>query len=349
MNILVEITLLGFLKDSIPAQNRDALIGLLHEYEKETNVYTIERAFVGNTFKATIPSEFKEYWVLVFHNTEMIGFGYCYWQIKFENLDKGSIRIFVKKQFRRKKIGSKVLNFLLKEIDAQVTIQTIMAFEGTDGEKFLKQLDGNLVFTELTIASKLSDFTDEEVKQKVRKSAEEAHKKGFSTKFVDTRELLALSTNPDFVKMIERNWNATPVEDQSSEGITMTSERLMESFSYRINRGDQFFTVLAIHIESAKFAGYTMTRVNEYQPNVGFQHDTGVLEEYRGNNLGLTMKYKLLQHLKNNTKVEFWETGSAASNVFMQRINAVLKHKPLKTKLIYEFNKSNLLDKIENH
>ncbi len=349
MNILIEITLLGFLKESIPAQNRDALVGLLHEYEKETNIYSIERTFVENTFNATIPSEFKEYWVLVFHNTEMIAFGYCYWKIKFENLNKGSIRIFVKKQFRRKKIGSKVLNFLLKEIDAQVTTQTIMAFEGTDGEEFLKQLDGNLVFTELTIASKLSDFTDEEVKQKVRKSVEEAHKKGFSSKFVDTGELLILSANQDFVKMIERNWNATPIEDQSSDEITMTSERLIESFNYRIKRGDQFLTVLAIHNESAKFAGYTMTRVNEYQPNVGFQHDTGVLEEYRGNNLGLTMKYKLLQHLKKNSKVEFWETGSAASNIYMQRINAILKHKPLKTKLVFEFKKSSLQEKVENH
>lgn len=349
MNILVEITLQGFLKDSIPVQNRDELVGLLHEYEKDTNVYSIERAFVENTFNATIPSEFKEYWILVFHNTEMIGFGYCYWQIKFENLDKGSIRIFVKKQFRRNKIGSKVLHFLLKEVDAQVNIHTIMAFEGTDGERFLKQLGGNLVFTELTIASKLSSFTDEEVEQKVTKSTEETHKKGFSTKFVDTSEVLALSANPDFVKMIERNWNAIPVEDQSSEEITMTSERLMESFSYRIKRGDQFFTVLAFHNESAKFAGYTMTRVNEYQPNVGFQHDTGVLEEYWGNNLGLTMKYKLLQHLKKNSKVEFWETGSAASNIYMQRINAILKHKPLKTKLVFEFRKSSLQEKVENH
>ncbi len=349
MNILVEITLLGFLKDSIPVHNKDELVGLLHEYEKETNVYSIERAFVENTFNASIPSEFKEYWVLVFHNTEMIGFGYCYWQIKFENLANGTIRLFVKEQHRRKKIGSKMLIFLLKNIDDQVNILTIKTVEGASGEAFLRKLKGNLVYTGKVILSRLSDFTNDEIEQNTTKTSREAKEKGFKIKVVNSVEYEALAHDPLFVTMVERNWNATPTEGQSSEPIILTSERLLESISYRLKRGDNFYTVITIHNESLKYAGYTITRVNEHLPKVGFQHDTGVLEEYRGNNLGLTMKYKLLQHLKNNTGVEFWETGSAASNIYMRRINDELKHKPLKTKLVFEFRKLNLQEKLENH
>ncbi|MHA1442404.1 MAG: GNAT family N-acetyltransferase [Candidatus Heimdallarchaeota archaeon] len=337
-----EIKLLGFLKDDIPSEYRKQLYKLIQEFELETSKYPTTIDFVKDTFESILPEEIKEYWVLAFIEDEMIGYGYCDWQIMFDNLDKGSIRLFVKKEYRRKKVASDMLRFLLVNTDEQVSIFNIMTYEGTVGEIYLRNLRGRLVFTEKMIVSHINEFTYEEIENAVSSHTGTAHKNGFSIEFIPQTKLLALTENQQFVKMIERNLNAMPHEDQKLEDAVMTSERLRESFNYRIKRKDEFFTVIAIHQESKKFAGYTMTRVNKNLPEVGIQHDTGVLSEYRGNRLGLTMKYQLLQQLKNNTSVIFWETGSAASNIYMERINVILKHKPLKTKLVFEFTKDKL-------
>lgn len=339
---MIEYQFFGFLKDDIPSKYRNQLYVLIQEFELETSKYPTTINFVKDTFESILPEEIKEYWVLVFLKNELIGYGYCDWQIKFDNLDKGSIRLFVKKEYRRKNIASDMLGFLLANTDEQVSIINIMAYEGTVGEIYLRNLRGKLVFTEKMIVSNINEFTDEEIENAVSSHTEKAHNNGFSIEFIPQTKLLVLAENQQFVKMIERNWNAMPQEDQKLEDAVMTSERLIESYNYRIKRKDEFFTVIAIHQESKKFAGYTMTRVNKNLLEVGIQHDTGVLSEYQGNRLGLTMKYQLLQQLKNNTSVIFWETGSAASNIYMERINVILKHKPLKTKLVFEFTKDKL-------
>ncbi|MHA1125601.1 MAG: GNAT family N-acetyltransferase [Candidatus Heimdallarchaeota archaeon] len=339
---MVDVKFFGYLKDDIPSKFRKQLYQLLQEFELETSKYPTTIAFVRDTFESILPEEIKEYWVLVFLKNKLIGYGYCDWQIEFDNLDKGSIRLFVKKEYRRKKIASDMIRFLLTHTDEQVSIFNLMAYESTDGESFLRKLQGKLVFTEKMIVSNTSEFTDEEIKKAVTSYTEKANKNGFSIEFIPQTKLLALTDNQPFVKMIERNWNAMPQEDQHIEDTVLTTERLRKFFDYRIKRRDDFYTVLAIHQDSKKFAGYTMTRVNENMPEVGIQHDTGVLSEYRGNRLGLTMKYALLQHLKNSTSVIFWETGSAASNIYMEKINVILKHKPLKTKLVFEFTKDKL-------
>ena len=318
---LVEVKLHGYLKDDIPNDHRKQLYKLLREFELETSKYPTTIAFVRDTFESTLPEEIKEYWVLVFQEDELIGYGYCDWQIKFDNFDNGSIRLFVKKEHRRKNIASNMIRLLLANTDEQVRIFNIMAYEGTVGEIYLRNLQGKLVFTEKMIVSNTNDFSVEEINNLVSSFEEKAQNNGFRIEFLSQTKLLALTDNSHFVKMIERNWNAMPNEDQSLEDTVITPERLRESFDYRIKRGDEYFTVLATHKDSKKFAGYTMTRVNKNMPEVGIQHDTGVLSEYRGNRLGLTMKYKLLQHLKNNTSVIYWETGSAASNIYMERIN----------------------------
>ena len=116
-----KIKLLGFLKEDIPKKLRKQLHELLLEFELETSKLPSTIDFVRETFEAHLPSEIEEFWVFPFIKDEMVGFGYCDQQIKFENLDKGYIRLFVKKNHRRKTIASKMLKFLLDKTRKQVT------------------------------------------------------------------------------------------------------------------------------------------------------------------------------------------------------------------------------------
>lgn len=342
---MVEIKLGGFFKENIPDKYISDLVNLLWEFEIELNHYPITRSFVENTFIAYLPNEIKEFWVLAFHKESMIGYGYCDWQVKFENLNKGSIRLFVSQKYRRKQIGLKMLNYLLNEIEKQVDIISIMSFQGTPGQIFLSTLEGNVVFTEEFFLAKLSDFSVTEIKNTMLKLSENVESIGFQLELLDTDALLNLSISNDFAKTVERIWNDIPAENQTLEEISVTPERLHEIYKYRINRGDEYHSVCVIQKKSEKIVGYTIARVNIHQPNLAIHHDTGVIAEFRGKNLGFAMKYKLLQYLKDNTQVNFWETSSAKSNIYMRRINEKLKHKPTRIKFVYEFQRKELHDK----
>lgn len=62
----------------------------------------------------------------------------------------------------------------------------------------------------------------------------------------------------------------------------------------------------------------------------------GVVKKYRGHNIGLTLKYLMLEKLLKDPQVKYWITENAGSNDHMIRINHKLGYKEWLTAYMYE-------------
>ncbi len=80
----------------------------------------------------------------------------------------------------------------------------------------------------------------------------------------------------------------------------------------------------------------TEVEINKYLKPVAWQRLTGVVSTHRGNNLGLTLKYMVLQRLLERAEVEYWYTDNAGTNKYMIRINDILRYKEWLKGFLYE-------------
>lgn len=72
-------------------------------------------------------------------------------------------------------------------------------------------------------------------------------------------------------------------------------------------------------------AGHTVVAVDTEQPWQGWQHDTSVVRAHRGHRLGLLLKLEMVRWLREvEPQLRAIETGNAASNEHMIRVNEIL-------------------------
>ena len=109
---------------------------------------------------------------------------------------------------------------------------------------------------------------------------------------------------------------------------------------------------MAVHKETNEVAGLTETWILKDRKDVVWQDDTGVVKKYRGNGLGLMLKYQMLDKLLNDNEtknVEWWTTHNSHSNEHMLKINNALKYEEIATFNYYEFEIGSLRKYFDNH
>lgn len=341
---MIDINIIIGPKEKIPEKYLDQFFALRQLNQEIFQPYIPPSIdYYRNSWTVPIYSWGNLKWAIAVNEEDMvIGYGVIFRNIKYDNLDSAWVGIYVAENQRRKGYGTEILKQLIKtqpDIIKRISTTTI---EKTEGESFLKRFNKEPVYTEKLYHADLTDFNIANVEQEAKNQRELVKLKGFEIIYVDNAEFASHVNYPEYIEMSERIDNDMPRENLSDEDIVFSEERYNESYAKGKKYGDRYMTFIAIHSESGKLSGLTTTKINRYQPWIAHQQDTGVLAEFRGNGLGLALKYQMLEKLLKETDSKYWTTGSNHKNIHMIRINRQLKHKDWKNEVVFEFDRKEL-------
>jgi hypothetical protein len=331
-------------KEDIPAKYLDQLMNLFQENYKEILLQEPPDVQIyRNMWKLGDSSDQKNIYTIVLNQEDqVIGYGHCSWNIKYDNLNKGYFWIHIAKEERRKGYGKRTLIELLSRYPTQVTDLFTEVFSHTAGVPFVESFQMEKKYTEVLSQSDLTNFDLVEVKKESKKLKKAALEKGYEIIYIDNLDHVFHLEFKKYVAMLEEIWNDMPLEELTFEDEILDIARYQEMLKRQILMGYDLLTFVAIHKETNNPVGMTMTYITKFQPHLGLQQDTGVIRSHRGKRLGLTLKYQMLEKLLTDTKITKWQTGNAGSNEHMLRINEVLNHEPFVEIPIYEMKTSDL-------
>lgn len=191
---------------------------------------------------------------------------------------------------------------------------------------------GQVTFKARRSTSDLDQFNIKDIIKKAEILKKQAIKKGYSfVLIIDRPNFDTLSfSQTEYVRFLESISNDMPREDASFEDINITNEMFQYIYDSLGPLSRTRWQYIAIHDKSKEPAGLTEEIINKTSPVVVYQGDTGVFYKYRGNRLGLTLKYLMLAEILTNelTKTaKYWTTFNAKSNKYMIDINDELNYK----------------------
>ena len=268
------------------------------------------------------------------------------------NRKNASIGVRVRESQRRKGYGRQLLRRIVDDIPDEVEILFFSIYpKHKDFIDYIERLPVKLGLTDRKSASDLRTFTLEDVRRRTVDLMQEAQSRGF--KFIQIMDYMF----PDgfdpvsFAQIIEEIWNDMPTEDLSVEKEQLTPEFFNISRK-RAEIGDYYiWTVVAIHVPSGKIAGYTDTYLDYNFPDLIHQGDTGLVREFRGNRLGLTLKYIMLERILSDPRLvdsKYIQTHNAGSNSHMIAINDELRYREVAIIPEYEIKKSDMMAALES-
>ena len=131
--------------------------------------------------------------------------------------------------------------------------------------------------------------------------------------------------------------NTAPREDFEEEDEIMTPERWREVESNVIDSKCQLHNLIAVHRPSGDFAGYTMIKTQDLQPDLAWQWDTGVDPSHRNKGLGRWLKAAMIKRvLGSHPDVNRVDTFNAGSNEPMLNINIEIGFRPVHTSYAWQ-------------
>jgi len=312
---------------------RDNALERLPKYNIPEIEYCQNEWFVPNQ------SGDEELQVLALENDELIGFGYLHWKTKYDNLNHAGFYVYIIPQKRRLVYGLETIRKTITMIPPQIDVISVGVVENSASEVFIKQFKKESSHVEVINVANLSDFNTEEVTNFAASERERIKFSGYEFIEIEDFNYLEKLNVEQYVRMIEEIWNDMPIEELSAEKEILTVERYNEMIDNLLKKGEKIIGFVVIEAETKTPIGLSKVFINKYQPEVATQDDTGIISKHIGKGLGLAVKYQLLEKMLKETKVEYWLTSNAQSNVHMLRINKQLKHKEICKKIIYEFKR----------
>ncbi|MHA1307284.1 MAG: GNAT family N-acetyltransferase [Candidatus Heimdallarchaeota archaeon] len=329
-------------KEDVQLNNLDSFIELMQLYRQEQLPYpapTFE--FWMKVWETPNLEEEEEFWVIALdENDRAIGYGLASWSIKYDNLDKAILRIFVKKKERRKGLGTQIISQLIENTPEQIKVISLGTVTTTDdGLQYLKSLKLEKCYEEIFQYVDLEKTDVNKIMKIADEQREKATNLGYDIKFIEGLDFASQLDYPKYIQLVERIWNDMPIEDLHQEKLVMDQERYESYIKYMMGFGGRLLTVVLVHKETNDPIGYTNIFLNDYHPQVVQQEDTGVLHEHRGKGLGFVLKMIMFEKIFDETKAKYWSTGNAVSNQHMIRINTELNHEKFASFLVFEFKK----------
>lgn len=207
-------------------------------------------------------------------------------------------------------------------------------------EAYLQKIGAKSVLPDRMSASHITEFDPANIQEIAQQELTKTKNRGFEIIEVEEYKFEQHNINyAKYLKVLERIWNDMPRDEASFDDEIISEEQHKSYLQNRHKIGALSWTFVAKHIISGKIVGLTESVIQTQHREVAYQDDTGVLAEFRGNGLGLALKYQMLNKLLHDPRsqhVEYWITHNAHSNTPMLRINEVLHYKPLNTYNEYE-------------
>jgi len=193
----------------------------------------------------------------------------------------------------------------------------------------------------------LDNFSCSEVKKIASNHRRRVELEGYSFIFINNYEFPQGFDMDDYLKSLEGIWNDMPRDEMEANDERITKEDYSQFISYFRARFHKIW--MYVCLKDDKTVGLTLSMIDEFQPTIVVQDDTGVIREHRGHGLGVALKYQMLEKLMCDPESKgftHWITHNAHSNSHMIRINTELKYEEMATFVLYEFKKEELLEKL---
>ncbi|MHA2104045.1 MAG: GNAT family N-acetyltransferase [Candidatus Hodarchaeales archaeon] len=306
-----------------------------------------------------IPSERQVYFLAKKKDT-FVGFAVI-WENVGSNEHVVSIDLYIEPKVRKQGISKILINSVLKNFTPKVkNIHFVMRTdppapcyeERKTLEQFQIEKQAKPVYIVRRSASDIKDYNKGEIINKAIYWEKSSNQKGYSLIEVEDGKFQEQKSFKieDFILLVQRIRNDMPKEGRQLEEIKLSVEEYMQRFDKIKTLGDRSLTYVAVEDSSGLPIAFTETWFFASQPELASQGDTGVLHEYRGKKLGLTLKYKMISYILSNPRnnsIKHWGTHNAVSNIHMIRINDELNYKENAIWKVYEYSKDQLQKIVE--
>ena len=336
-------------KDNIPEKYYESIFQLFQNKERENHTFDPPKLdYFRKHWKISDLSWQKTFrFVGIDENDNVQVYAWLGFNTKYDNLTKAWFHVYVNDD------DDKIINriIMLKEMvklvpDHITKIATGIMDESEDA-KFYFSTDKEPSYEEILFELNLEKKDLAEVSKQAKNLREKALKSGYEIIFIEGLDYNNYVDYPSFVDLVERIRNDMPREELSREDTNLNLERFKELCSSNQKKWGTFYNFIAVHKDTGKPVGLTTSVLDDYQPHVAYQWDTGVHPEYRGNGLGLALKYQMLEKLLTSTNAKIWFTGSSSVNIYMHRINTTLGYKKCGSEKIIDFTKDELQNFLE--
>jgi mycothiol synthase len=129
---------------------------------------------------------------------------------------------------------------------------------------------------------------------------------------------------------VQHVMHTAPKEDLDFEFETWTPARWRDQEEKLGAAGDSMIAHVAVHTPTGDFVGLSDVFLQEHQPEIAWQGDTGVDPGHRNKGLGRWMKAATIKKVRDeHSRVDRLDTFNAGSNEAMLSINVEMGYKPI--------------------
>ena len=243
-----------------------------------------------------------------------------------QNLENGFGRIHVHPEKRRRGYGRALATpmFDLLEENGRTRLDTWVKKDDF-AESLVQDLGLKRVYEDKRSRLSIADLDMVIIEGWIERAAERAS--GYELVYYQSP--LPEEIVPEFCDLAQI-MNTAPREEFEEEDEMMTPEKWRETESNVIDSKCQLHILIAVHKATGDFAGYTVIKTQDLQPDLAWQWDTGVDPSHRNKGLGRWLKAAMIKRIVgNHLDVSRVDTFNAGSNEPMLNINVEMGFRPI--------------------
>ena len=271
-------------------------------------------------------------WGLCLVGDKIVGYGNISWKTEGFDLENAKAWIFYSLNERKDEIKTELFEKLLQSLPNH--LKSVRMNHSTKKEaNFIEKMGYKAVFNKRRSMLDLKTLNPSEIKLKAEEMRKRASSLGFEIVIFQNGDFSPLDVS-SFAKLVSHISESMPLEGLKEKNRSVTDEMIYTMYDKLRKKENEIITVIAM--KGKVSVGYSEALIEPFQKDIARQKNTGVDQAERGNKLGLTMKYHLLDYLLSETTVEFLVASTALSNSFMINVNEKLGFKELAIERIYE-------------
>lgn len=254
------------------------------------------------------------------------------WVSDYDNLDAAWLGLCVHPDWRRRGLGSLLLEHLLAQARDQG--RTNIGMDGWESSRS-RGFAGSHGFTAKSVEVQRRQHLAELDWSAIERAHAGAAEHARDYELLHVRGRSPEPMLPALAELVAAI-NDAPLDDLDLEDERFPVERVRAYESVQVEAG-RLYRVLARHRQTGRLAGHTVVHVEHDRPTIAHQHDTSVAAAHRGHRLGLLLKAELLLRLRlEEPQLAYVDTWNARSNARMIAVNESLGYRVVGTAVAFQ-------------